>query len=411
MICKMNNFNIEKIRNDFPTLNEKVHGKSLIYFDNAATTHKPLTVIEAVDNFYRHYNSNVHRGVHKLSQLATDAYENSREKIRKYINANKFEEVIYTRGATESLNLIVSSYGRRFLNEGDEIIISTMEHHANIVPWQLLAQEKGLKLRVIPIDDNGELIIEEFDKLINERTKIVSVVHISNTLGTINPIEYIIKKAKEFGAITIIDASQSIQHKQIDVHALGCDFLVFSGHKLYGPTGTGILYGKLDLLEKMPPYQSGGDMIKSVSFERTIFNDLPYKFEAGTPNIAGNIGLGYAIDYIQSLTLDKIDEYETYLLKYATEKLSDIPELKIIGTAKNKASVISFVLENIHPHDIGTLLDSDGIAVRTGQHCTEPIMRRYGIPATSRASISFYNTIDEINVLYNSILKIIKIFQ
>lgn len=407
----MNNFDIEKIRNDFPTLTEKVHGKSLIYLDNAATTNKPLTVIEAVDNFYRHYNSNVHRGVHKLSQLATDAYENSREKIRKYINANKFEEVIYTRGATEALNLIASSYGRRFLNEGDEIIISTMEHHANIVPWQLLAQEKGLKLRVIPIDDNGELIIEEFDKLLNERTKIVSVVHISNTLGTINPIEYIIQKAKEFGAITIIDASQSIQHKKIDVQALGCDFLVFSGHKLYGPTGTGILYGKLDLLEKMPPYQSGGDMIKSVSFERTIFNDLPYKFEAGTPNIAGNIGLGYAIDYVQSLTLDKIDEYETYLLKYATEKLREIPELKIIGTAKNKASVISFVLENIHPHDIGTLLDSDGIAVRTGQHCTEPIMRRYGIPATSRASISFYNTIDEINVLYNSILKIIKIFQ
>lgn len=407
----MNNFDIEKIRNDFPTLSEKVHGKSLIYFDNAATTHKPLSVIEAMDNFYRHYNSNVHRGVHKLSQLATDAYENSREKIRKYINANKFEEVIYTRGATEALNLIASSYGRRFLNEGDEIIISTMEHHANIVPWQLLAQEKGLKLRVIPIDDNGELIIEEFDKLLNERTKIVSVVHISNTLGTINPIEYIIQKAKEFGAITIIDASQSIQHKKIDVQALGCDFLVFSGHKLYGPTGTGILYGKLDLLEKMPPYQSGGDMIKSVSFERTIFNDLPYKFEAGTPNIAGNIGLGYSIDYVQSLTLEKIDEYETYLLKYATEKLSEIPELKIIGTAKNKASVISFVLENIHPHDIGTLLDSDGIAVRTGQHCTEPIMRRYGIPATSRASISFYNTIDEINVLYNSILKIIKIFQ
>ena len=407
----MNNFDIEKIRNDFPTLNEKVHGKSLIYFDNAATTHKPLSVIVAMDNFYRHYNSNVHRGVHKLSQLATDAYENSREKIRKYINANKFEEVIYTRGATEALNLIASSYGRRFLNEGDEIIISTMEHHANIVPWQLLAQEKGLKLRVIPIDDNGELIIEEFDKLLNERTKIVSVVHISNTLGTINPIEYIIQKAKEFGAITIIDASQSIQHKKIDVQALGCDFLVFSGHKLYGPTGTGILYGNLDLLEKMPPYQSGGDMIKSVSFERTIFNDLPYKFEAGTPNIAGNIGLGYAIDYVQNLSLDKIDEYETYLLKYATEKLSDIPELKIIGTAKNKASVISFVLENIHPHDIGTLLDSDGIAVRTGQHCTEPIMRRYGIPATSRASISFYNTIDEINVLYNSILKIIKIFQ
>jgi len=407
----MNNFDIKKIRKDFPTLSEKVHGKQLVYLDNAATTQKPVSVIEAMDNFYRHYNSNVHRGVHKLSQLATDAYEISREKIRKYINAEKFEEVIYTRGATESLNLIASSYGRYFLKEGDEIIISTMEHHANIVPRQLLAQEKNLKLRVIPIDDNGELILEEFEKLLNERTKIVSIVHISNTLGTINPIEYIIKKAKEFGAITIIDASQSIQHKKIDVQALGCDFLVFSGHKLYGPTGTGILYGKYEILDKMPPYQSGGDMIKSVSFERTIFNDLPYKFEAGTPNIAGNIGLGFAVDYVQSLTLDKIDEYETYLLNYATEKLSNIPELKIIGTAKNKASVISFVLENVHPHDIGTLLDSDGIAVRTGQHCTEPIMRRYGIPATSRASISFYNTIDELNVLYNSILNVIKIFQ
>ncbi len=407
----MNNFDIEKIRKDFPTLSEKVHGKPLVYLDKAATTQKPVSVIEAMDNFYRYYNSNVHRGVHKLSQLATDAYENSREKIRKYINAEKFEEVIYTRGATESLNLIASSYGRRFLKEGDEIIISTMEHHANIVPWQLLAQEKNLKLKVIPIDDNGELILEEFEKLLNERTKIVSIVHISNTLGTINPIEYIIQKAKEFGAISIIDASQSIQHKKIDVQALGCDFLVFSGHKLYGPTGTGILYGKYEILDKMPPYQSGGDMIKSVSFERTIFNDLPYKFEAGTPNIAGNIGLGFAIDYVQNLSLDAIDEYETYLLNYATDKLSNIPELKIIGTANNKASVISFVLENIHPHDIGTLLDSDGIAVRTGQHCTEPIMRRYGIPATSRASISFYNTIDELNVLYNTILNVIKIFQ
>ncbi|HRP01792.1 MAG TPA: cysteine desulfurase [Candidatus Kapabacteria bacterium] len=407
----MNKLDIDKIRNDFPTLSEVVNNKPLVYLDNAATTQKPRAVIEAIENYYRHYNSNIHRGVHALSQKSTEAYENSREKIRQFINAQKIEEIIFTRGATEALNLIVSSYGRQFLKAGDEVLISNMEHHANIVPWQLLAQEKDLKLRVIPINDNGELILEDFDKMLNEKTKIVSLVHISNTLGTINPIQYVINKAKEIGAITIIDAAQSIQHKVIDVQKLDCDFLVFSGHKLYGPTGTGILYGKYDLLDKMPPYQSGGDMIKSVSFERTLFNDLPHKFEAGTPHIAGNIALGYAIDYIQSITLEAIDEYENYLLDYATNKLSEIDELKIIGTAKNKASVVSFVINNVHPHDIGTLLDADGIAVRTGHHCTEPIMKRFGIPATSRASFSFYNTIDEINVLYNSILKIIKIFK
>ncbi len=407
----MNNFDIEKIRKDFPTLSVLVNGNPLVYFDNAATTHKPIKVIEAVDNYYRNYNSNIHRGVHYLSQLATDAYEQSRNKIMNFINAANNQEIIFTKGATDSLNLIASSYGRTFLKEGDEIIISNMEHHANIVPWQLIAQEKGFKLRVIPINDKGELLLEEYDKLLNEKTKIVSIVHISNTLGTINPIEYIIKKAKEYGAITIIDAAQSIQHKKINVQELDCDFLVFSGHKIYGPTGTGILYGKEALLNKMPPYQSGGDMIRSVSFEKTIFNDLPYKFEAGTPNIAGNIALGYAIDYISNISLNTIDQYETHLLNYATQKLSQIKELRIIGTASHKASAISFVLDNVHPHDIGTFLDADGIAVRTGHHCTEPIMKRYNIPATSRASISFYNTIDEINVLYNSILKIIKIFK
>lgn len=407
----MNNLDIEKIRKDFPTLSVLVNGNPLVYFDNAATTHKPIKVIEAIDNYYRNYNSNIHRGVHYLSQLATDAYEQSRNKIMNFINAAKNQEIIFTKGATDSLNLIASSYGRTFLKEGDEIIISNMEHHANIVPWQLIAQEKKLKLRVIPINDKGELLLEEYDKLLNEKTKIVSIVHISNTLGTINPIEYIIKKAKEYGAITIIDAAQSIQHKKINVQELDCDFLVFSGHKIYGPTGTGILYGKEAILDKMPPYQSGGDMIRSVSFEKTIFNDLPYKFEAGTPNIAGNIALGYAIDYISNISLNTIDQYETHLLNYATQKLSQIKELRIIGTASLKASVISFVLDNIHPHDIGTFLDADGIAVRTGHHCTEPIMKRYNIPATSRASISFYNTIDEINVLYNSIWKIIKIFK
>lgn len=403
--------NIENIRNDFPTLNVKVHGKPLIYLDNAATTHKPIEVINTINDFYTNYNSNIHRGVHKLSQIATDKYEKSREKIRAFINAKHFDEIIFTPGATASLNLLVSSYARHFLKPGDEVIISNMEHHANIVPWQLLAKEKDIKLRIIPIDDKGDLILEEFDKLLNEKTKIVSVLHISNTLGTINPIEYIIEAAHKAGAIAIIDASQSIQHKKIDVQLLNCDFLVFSGHKIYGPTGTGILYGKREILDEMPPYQSGGDMIKSVSLERTIFNDLPYKFEAGTPHIAGFIGLGAAIDYINYIGLDLIDVYEKQLLDYATEKLSSIDGLRIIGTSQNKASVISFILDNIHPHDVGTFLDTDGVAIRTGHHCTEPIMRRYNIPATSRASFSFYNTFEEINVLYNSIVKVIKLFQ
>jgi len=406
----MNNL-IEKIRSDFPTLNVKVHGKKLIYLDNAATTHKPFVVINTLDNFYKLHNSNVHRGVHHLSQIATNLYENSREKVREFINARHFEEIIFTKGATESINLIAYSYGRYFLNEGDEIIISHMEHHSNIVPWQLLCKEKKLKLRIIPIDDDGNLILEEYYKLLNEKTKIVSIVHISNTLGTINPIDKIIEEAKKYNAITIIDASQSIQHIPIDVQKLNCDFLVFSGHKIYGPTGTGILYGKKEILEEMPPYQSGGDMIKSVSFDRTIFNDLPYKFEAGTPNIAGFVGLSAAIDYINNYGFDYISNYENQLLEYATRKLTAIENLKIIGNSSKKASVISFVINNIHPHDIGTLLDNEGIALRTGQHCTEPIMRRYNIPATSRVSLCFYNTIDEINVLYNEIIKIINIFN
>lgn len=406
----MNNL-IEKIRSDFPTLNVKVHGKNLIYLDNAATTHKPFVVTNALDNFYKLHNSNVHRGVHHLSQIATNLYENSREKVKEFINARHFEEIIFTKGATESINLIAYSYGRYFLNEGDEIIISHMEHHSNIVPWQLLCKEKKLKLKIIPIDDDGNLILEEYYKLLNEKTKIVSVVHISNTLGTINPIDKIIEEAKKYNAITIIDASQSIQHIPIDVQKLNCDFLVFSGHKIYGPTGTGILYGKKEILEEMPPYQSGGDMIKSVSFDRTIFNDLPYKFEAGTPNIAGFVGLSAAIDYIKNYGFDYISNYENQLLTYATEKLTSIENLKIIGNSSKKASVISFVINNIHPHDIGTLLDNEGIAVRTGQHCTEPIMRRYNIPATTRVSFCFYNTIDEINVLYNKIINIINIFN
>jgi cysteine desulfurase/selenocysteine lyase len=382
----------------------------LVYLDNAATTQKPLRVIDAMDTYYRVYNSNIHRGVHKLSQLSTNAYENARNIVKNYLHAENSEEIIFTRGATESINLVAASLGKS-LKEGDEIIISHMEHHANIVPWQVLREEKGIVLKVIPIDDNGELIIEEYEKLLTDKTKLVSVVHISNTLGTINPINHIIKKAKEFGAMVLIDASQSIHHSHINVKALNCDFLVFSGHKIYGPTGIGVLYGKKDILNSMPPYQTGGDMIKSVSFEKTTYNELPSKFEAGTPNISGAIGLGEALNYIGSIGLDSIIEYETHLLQYAASKLSELPGLRIIGTAKDKAAVISFVLDEVHPHDIGTMVDMDGVAIRTGHHCTEPLMRRFGVPATSRASFSFYNTTDEIIVLYKSLLKVIKMFK
>ena len=401
---------VDEIRKDFPILSTTVHGRPLVYLDNAATTQKPLRVIDAMDTYYRVYNSNIHRGVHKLSQLSTNAYENARSIVKNYIHAENSEEIIFTRGATESINLVASSLGKR-LKEGDEIIISHMEHHSNIVPWQVLRDEKGIVLKVIPIDDNGELIIEEYEKLLTEKTKLVSIVHISNTLGTINPINHIIKKAKEFGAMVLIDASQSIHHSHINVKALNCDFLVFSGHKIYGPTGIGVLYGKKDILNTMPPYQTGGDMIKSVSFEKTTYNELPSKFEAGTPNISGAIGLGEALNYIGSIGLDSIIEYETHLLQFAASKLSELPGLSIIGTAKDNAAVISFVLDEVHPHDIGTMVDMDGVAIRTGHHCTEPLMRRFGVPATSRASFSFYNTTDEINVLYKSLLKVIKMFK
>jgi len=402
--------NVNEIRNDFPLLNRNVHGKPLVYLDNAATTQKPLTVIEAMDNYYRQYNSNIHRGVHKLSQLSTNAYENARITVKDFINAGYSEEIIFTRGATESINLLATTLGKR-LNAGDEIIISHMEHHANIVPWQMLREEKGIVLKVIPIDDNGQLIFDEYEKLLSEKTKLVSIVHISNTLGTINPIKEIIDKAKEFNALTLIDASQSVHHSHLNVQELGCDFLVFSGHKIYAPTGIGVLYGRKVLLDSLPPYQTGGDMIRSVSFEKTTFNDLPFKLEAGTPNISGAIGLAEAIKYILSIGLDEIIEYEKYLLDFAINELSEIPKLKFIGTAQNKAAVVSFILEDVHPHDIGTFLDMDGVAIRTGHHCTEPLMKRFGVPATSRASMSFYNTTDELIVLRNSIYKVIKMFS
>lgn len=404
-------FNIDKIRNDFPILSRTVYGKPLVYFDNAATTQKPLPVLNTINTFYSHVNSNIHRGVHYLSDSSTTEYECARRIVKEFINAKFEEEIIFVRGTTEALNLVASSYGRKFIKKDDEILISAMEHHSNIVPWQILCEEKGCKLKIIPMDDNGELILEELDNLISEKTKIVSVVHVSNSLGTINDIDYIIKKSKKVGAVTIVDVAQSIQHFHVDVQKLDCDFLVFSGHKIYGPTGIGVLYGKKELLNAMPPYQGGGDMIRSVSFEKTTYNDLPWKFEAGTQNIAGAIGLGSAIRYLQTIGFDQIINYEKELLDYATQKVADIPTLRIIGTAKNKSSVLSFVLDDIHPHDVGTLLDRYGIAIRTGHHCTEPVMRHFGIPATSRASFAFYNTKEEIDKLVVAIQDVIKMFS
>ncbi|HOK14050.1 MAG TPA: cysteine desulfurase [Candidatus Kapabacteria bacterium] len=400
-----------EIRQDFPVLNRLVYGKPLVYLDNAATTQKPKCVISAISDYYLNYNSNIHRGVHRLSQEATDEYEKSRKIIKEFINAKNASEIIFTRGTTEGINLVANSFVRPRLNEGDEVLITYIEHHSNIVPWQIVCEETGAKLKVAPINDAGELVFEEFEKLLTEKVKFVSVVYVSNSLGTINPIEEIIKKAHSKGIPVLIDAAQAIQHIKIDVRALGCDFLVFSGHKIYGPTGIGVLYGKEEHLEKMRPYQGGGDMIKSVSFERTIYNDLPYKFEAGTPNIEGAIGLGKAIEYVDQIGFDFIVEHESQLLKYAHEKLSEIDGLKIIGTASRKASVVSFVLDNVHPHDVGTMLDVDGVAVRTGHHCTEPIMRRFGVPATTRASFAFYNTRQEIDILAQSIQKVIKMFS
>lgn len=403
-------YNVNRIREDFPILKQLVHGKPLVYLDNAATTQKPLHVLKALEKYYYTMNANIHRGVHALSQEATEAYESSRIKIKKFINALGKNEIIFTRGTTESINLVAQSYGRKYFNEGDEIIISQMEHHSNIVPWQLICEEKKAKLRVIPIDDNGELVFEEFEKMINEKTKFVSVVYASNSLGTVNPVKQIIELAHSFNVPVLLDAAQAVNHLKIDVQELDCDFLAFSGHKLYGPTGIGILYGKVNHLENMPPYQGGGDMIAKVTFEKTLYNELPYKFEAGTPNIAGTIGLGAAIDYVEKIGLDKIAAYENELLEYATQKVSELNGLKIIGTAKNKISVLSFVLENVHPHDVGTFLDFEGVAIRTGHHCTQPIMDRYGIPATSRASFGMYNTFEEVDVLVNGLKKILEVF-
>ena len=401
---------VQDIRSQFPILTQKVNGRDLIYFDNAATSQKPLIVIDKIKNYYEKENANIHRGVHSLSQEATTAYEQARQKISSYLNAKSDSEIIFTKGTTDGINLIASSFGE-LLNPEDEIIISAMEHHSNIVPWQLLESRKKIKLKVVPIHKSGEIDLNAFEKLLNEKTKLVSITHISNSLGIINPINEIIRKSHLVGAKVLIDGAQSIQHEKIDLQELNCDFFVFSGHKVYGPTGVGVLYGKSELLNIMPPYQGGGDMIEKVSFEKTTFNVLPFKFEAGTPNIVGGIALGTAFDFIDSLNFEQCQVHELELLRYAEAQLNAIPTIKIFGTSKNKTSVISFNVGDIHPFDIGTLLDKQGVAVRTGHHCTQPIMDFYQIPGTIRVSFGIYNTKDEIDLFVAALNKSIQILS
>jgi len=400
---------IKGCRFNFPLLRQSVNGKPLVYLDNAATSQKPQVVIDALMRYYQEENSNIHRGVHYLSEKATQSYEASRAKVRKFVNAASVQEVIFVRGTTEGINLVAGSYGRKNIRQGDEVLISAMEHHSNIVPWQVLCEEKGAKLRVIPMNDDGELLLDEYERLLGEKTRLVAIAHISNALGTVNPIKEMVAVAHRKGIPVLVDGAQAVPHRKVDVQDLGCDFYTFSSHKMFGPTGVGILYGKKQFLDAMPPYQGGGDMIKSVTFEKTIYNDLPYKFEAGTPNIAGGIALGAAIDYMGMLDMEAISTYEHDLLNYATEALRRINGVRIIGTAREKAGVLSFVIEGIHPHDIGTILDDEGIAIRTGHHCAQPVMQRFGVPATARASFAFYNTKDEVDILVKGIHKVIEV--
>jgi cysteine desulfurase / selenocysteine lyase len=393
-------------RHQFPLLHERVNGKQLVYLDNAATSQKPQVVIDTIMRYYQSENSNIHRGVHYLSEKATQAYERARDKVKTFLNATHREEIIYVRGTTEGINLVASTYGRKNVQAGDEVLISTLEHHSNIVPWQILCEEKGAHLRVIPINDAGELLLDEYERMLTPKVKIVALSHVSNAIGTINPIKQMIASAHAHGIPVLIDGAQAVPHMTVDVQDLECDFYTFSSHKVFGPTGVGVLFGRKKLLEAMPPYQGGGDMIKSVTFEKTIYNDLPYKFEAGTPNIAGGLGLGAAIDYVRMLDLRAIGEYEQTLLMYATGALQTIPGVHIIGTARHKASVLSFVIDGIHPHDIGTILDTEGIAIRTGHHCAQPVMQRFGVAATARASFAFYNTKEEVDALVKAIYKV-----
>jgi cysteine desulfurase/selenocysteine lyase len=402
---------VGKIRADFPILRQKVHGKPLVYLDNGATSQKPQIVIDTLNRYYSEENSNIHRGVHFLSERATEAYETARRKIRSFLNAKSDQEIIFVRGTTEAINLVAQSYGRTFLKKGDEIIVSAMEHHSNIVPWQILCEQIGARLRVIPINHDGEIVLDEYRRLLTDRTKFVSVTHVSNALGTVAPVKDIVRFAHERSVPVLLDGAQAIPHLKVDVQELGCDFYAFSGHKLFGPTGVGILYGRAELLDSMPPYQGGGDMISLVTFEKTHYNVLPYKFEAGTPHIAGGIGLGAAIDYLAGLDWEQVVAHEHDLLAYATSALSKIDGLRIIGTAREKVGVLSFVFDHIHAHDVGTILDQEGVAVRAGHHCAMPVMQRFGVPATTRASFALYNTCGEIDVLVKGVHRALKVFK
>jgi cysteine desulfurase/selenocysteine lyase len=402
---------LQKIRRDFPILARDVRGKMLVYLDNAATSQKPQVVIDAIVRYYEQENANIHRGVHFLSELATSKHDRARQLAQKFINATHAHELIFVRGATEAINLVAQTYGRKHVGSGDEVLITAMEHHSNIVPWQILCDEKGAKLRVAPINDAGELRLDEFEKLIGPHTKIIAIPHVSNALGTVNPVAKIVELAHSRNIPVVVDGAQAAPHMQIDVQALGCDFYAFSSHKMFGPMGIGVLYGKTELLEAMPPYQGGGDMISSVTFEKTIYNKLPFKFEAGTPDVAGAIGLGAAIEYLTAIRMENIAAHEHELLAYATDKVSAIAGVRLIGTAKEKASVLSFVMDNVHPHDIGTILDQEGIAIRTGHHCAQPVMQCFGIPATARASFALYNTKEEVDALAAGILKVQEVFS
>jgi cysteine desulfurase/selenocysteine lyase len=404
-------FDVQRVRRDFPLLSQRVHGKPLVYLDNGATSQKPQAVIDRLNHYYTAENSNIHRGVHYLSEHATTAYEGAREKLRRFINAPRTDEIIFLRGTTEAVNLVAQSYGRAFLKEGDEIIISAMEHHSNIVPWQMLCQQIGARLRIIPINHDGELVLDEYRRLLSERTKFVAITHVSNALGTVVPIKSIIDLAHERSVPVFVDGAQAVPHMKVDVQQMGCDFYAFSGHKLFGPTGVGVLYGRSELLERMPPYQGGGDMISLVTFEKTHYNVLPYKFEAGTPHIAGGIGMGAVVDYLEALNWEQVVQHEHDLLTYATEALLNVNGLRIVGTAKDKAAVISFIFENVHAHDVGTILDQEGVAVRAGHHCAMPVMQRFGIPATARASFAFYNTREEVDILVRSLHRVLKVFK
>jgi cysteine desulfurase/selenocysteine lyase len=401
---------VEKVRADFPILGQTVHGKPLVYLDNAASAQKPRAVIEAEAAVYEAYYSNIHRGVHSLSMRATDAYEAAREKVRRFIGAAHTREIVFTRGTTESINLVAASYGRGHLEAGDEVLITGLEHHSNIVPWQMLCEEKGARLRVVPLDDRGDVILEEMERLVGPRTKLLAFAHVSNALGTVNPAKRMVEMAHARGVPVLIDGAQAAPHLKVDVRELDCDFYAFSSHKLYGPSGVGVLYGKTAHLQAMPPYQGGGDMILSVTFEKTTYNELPYKFEAGTPNIAGVIGLGAALDWVQAIGHEALSAHEADLLEHGTRRLLEVPGVRLIGTAREKAGVLSFVLEGVHPHDIGTVLDYEGVAVRTGHHCAQPVMERYCVPATARASLAAYNTRGELDVLAGALRKVREVF-